>query len=463
MSHLKEQVSRPDKSLGQDKRLRAEPPGPRVSVVRAVFETVRRGHGSTRREITARTCLTPSVVARAIRDLIDLGLLENSARGASTGGRAPSTLTVAGRERHVLALAFEASKVTVALADLTGRLVVQRTCVLADRHRPEEALALVETAYDSMLATHGRDSEALVAVGASLPAGIDPCHNNSIVACLMPEWIGFPLSEWLAARFGQLVYLANDVKAVALAELRAGRLRDSTCGVVVKLDTGVGSSITIGDELFWGAGGWSGDLGHVCVGDDADVRCRCGNQGCLEALVGLDSLLAEARRAATDCSSKYLHDRLLKQGQLGIDDIAACASAGDQVALRILHRAGERVGGVLSMVVNMLNPEVILLCGTVSSAGDFLLSGIRSEIFRHAHPFSTRNLTIECSSQADGAEVLGAAWHALDNHYACIGIVPAQQLLRARPVREAEGAFLPMRDSTHWHRPSESLVLASVD
>jgi predicted NBD/HSP70 family sugar kinase/ribosomal protein S25 len=389
----------------------------KTPALRQVLEEVRLGAASTRREVVARTGLSASVAARAIRELVDVGLLEYAERASSTGGRAARTFRLAQGRRLVLAIDIEAARISAGVTDLGGHMLAQVDSVLPRDYEPAEALAQLDVAFQRLCGELGIGPDHLAAVGCSLPGAIDVYDGDAIVACLPPQWVRFPLRDRLAERFGRPVWLQNDAKAMAIAELRVGGLRGSSSGLVVKLDSGVGAGITVGDNLHPGSQGWAGDIGHICIDDARDVLCRCGSRGCLEASVGADALVASATAAARRGESALLETGLEAHGELTIADIASCASRGDQAALLILQNASERVGKVLSMTVNVLNPDVIVLSGALPAATESFLSGIRRQIYQHSHPFATRHLAIEQSAFAEGAGVVGAAWLALDNYF----------------------------------------------
>lgn len=375
----------------------------RSPALRSVLQVVRLQTATTRREVVEQTGLTVSVVARAIRDLIDCGLLEYAEATSSTGGRAARCLQLPKGSSQVLARAEAA---------------------LPLDYSPKEALTQIDRAYRRICLERQCSTADLVSVGVSLPGAVARGDDERVVASsLHPDWLRFPLQERLLERFECPVSLENDVKAVALAELRAGSLRGTNCGLVVKLDAGVGAGITVGDWIHRGTQGWAGDLGHICVDEEHDARCHCGNRGCLEAFVGTDAALGAATAAAEAGESELLAACLETRGRITMTDIASCASRGDQAVLRILQNASELVGKVLATTVNILNPDVIVLSGSLVTTEAFL-SGVRAKIYQHSHPFATRHLIVERSAFGAAAGLLGAVWLALDHYF--ISVLPPE-------------------------------------
>jgi glucokinase len=159
--------------------------------------------------------------------------------------------------------------------------------------------------------------------------------------------------------------------------------------------TGIGSGIISSGQLQRGADGTAGDLGHVRVARGADVVCRCGNVGCLEALASgaavARSLAAQGVEAATGA------------------DVVELASHGSIAAVQALRQAGRDIGEVLATCVNLLNPSVIVIGGSVAAAGEHVMAGVREVVYHRSPPLATTNLRIGLSRAGERAAVMGAS------------------------------------------------------
>src|ERR687886_2040741 len=158
---------------------------------------------------------------------------------------------------------------------------------------------------------------------------------------IMPGWNGFPVRDTLAAALGAPVMVDNDVNIMALGELHAGTARSVDDFLFVKIGTGIGCGIILDGQVYRGADGAAGDIGHIRI-DDSGPTCTCGNEGCLEAWFGGAALARDAEAAARSGRSSLLADRLAAAGTLSAVDVGAAAAAGDPVAVALVHDGGQR-------------------------------------------------------------------------------------------------------------------------
>jgi len=180
--------------------------------------------------------------------------------------------------------------------------------------------------------------------------------------------------------------------AAALGEWSEGTARGAQLAVLVRLDDRIEVAIVSDGRIFSGAHGGAGELGHVLV-DPAGALCRCGNRGCLETYV----------------SSGALCEQLLRShGPLGIEQVLALSAAGDRGCRRVLHDAGRHVGRALAGLCNAIDPDVVVLGGTLAAAGDVLLEPVRTAIAQHTVPGAAMRVEVTTSALGERAELLGA-------------------------------------------------------
>ncbi|HTF49224.1 MAG TPA: ROK family protein, partial [Pseudonocardia sp.] len=212
---------------------------------------------------------------------------------------------------------------------------------------------------------------------------------------IMPGWHGYPVTTRLRRSFGCPVLLENDVNLRALGEARA-LPADQAPLLFVKVGTGIGGGlITSAGVLHHGADGAAGDIGHIRVRGAPDVRCVCGNIGCIEAVA---SASAVARR---------LSESLPGAEVATINDVRALVSQGDPTAVALIREAAGLIGEVVATLVHFYNPARVTIGGSVAAASDELLAGIRAVVYQRALPLATRNLVLANSVLGEYAGVAG--------------------------------------------------------
>lgn len=390
------------------------PPAGQYDALVEVLDQVRDGRARTRPEIMSRTGLSRAIVAQRVAELVSRGLLEEAEFGPSTGGRAPRILRFRADSGFVLAADLGATHVTVAAADLSGRLLAHHEEPSDIAAGPEVVLGRVRELFDQLLASRDHSTGRLWGIGLGVPGPVEFSSGRPVAPPIMPGWDGYPVRDVLAERYDVPVWVDNDVNVMALGEVRAGIARDHELVVFVKIGTGIGAGIVERGRLLRGAQGAAGDVGHIQVTDDASVICRCGKIGCLEALAGGGAIARRAEEAARSGRSPVLADLLAQHERLSARDVAYAASHGDHVALELFDEAGRLVGAMLAGVVNLLNPSLIVIGGGVARVGDSLLASIRHTVYGRSLPLATRELVIQRGALGHRGGVIGAASMVVD-------------------------------------------------
>jgi glucokinase-like ROK family protein len=396
-----------------------------------ILDLVRRGGRISRTELARRSRLTKPTVSAIVDELLTEGVVREVGFGESVagGGRPARLLEFNDASAAYLGIHFGVRTTTVAVADARGtiRLLRGRPSLLGSPARSVKAVRpLVAEALQAAKVPRARVEGA----GATVPGLID---QESGVCVLAPNlgWRDFPLREALAEEIGVPVLVNNITQAAAVAEGRVGAARGARSYVWLYVGSGVGSGVVLDGRLFYGQRGFSGEIGHCPVVEDGP-ECGCGRRGCLEtvaSVMALDRAVAAALAARQKTSLSEL------EGPIDAAAIAAAATAGDAVARRILMEVSEHIGRGISYLLNVLNPEMIVLGGPVAQAGEILLAEVRASVARHA--LLPKGIQIVPSTLADRAELTGAVLLAMDQHVRSYRIVggPAAATGGGRPSR----------------------------
>jgi predicted NBD/HSP70 family sugar kinase len=355
-----------------------------------VFALIHDGLVHTRAEIGRRTDLSRTAVAARVRQLVELGLVVEDAAGAMTGGRPAGKLRVNAAGGVVLAASLGASKTKLGVCDLAGAVLAE-TGLDVDTTLGPKVLTAVAEGLDELREKVDRPVRG---VGVCVPGPVDVAAGTVLESPLLPGWGGVPITLGFP---GVPVLVDNDVNALTLAE-RA--VRPGVADLLhIKVSTGIGAGIIAGGVLQRGVHGAAGEIGHNPVADGGGVVCRCGNVDCLEAVASGAALVAALRAGGRDVAD--------------VPGVVALVRAGDPEAVALVRHAGRRIGAVLAVAVNLLNPQVVVFGGDLAEAFEPLLAGVREQIYRRAVVPVTRELAIEQSALGAGAGVAGCAAMAL--------------------------------------------------
>jgi predicted NBD/HSP70 family sugar kinase len=356
-----------------------------------------REHGMvSRAEIARRTGLSRSTVSSLVSELQADGLVierpEPAAAHGDQGGRPPILLSFDASAGVAVGIDFDHHHVRVAVSDLSSRILAEREQQLDTDHAAHEGLDAAAELVGELLAEAGVDEARVIGAGMCLPG---PIHRPTGVVgstAILPGWVGVAAAEEMHRRLALPILVDNDANLAALAEAAFGAGRDAKDLVYLMISSGIGAGLVLNGRLYRGAEGLAGELGHVLVDADGPV-CRCGNRGCLETVAGTDALADLLRRSHGDLDGRAIV-RLAHEGDLG--------------CRRVVADAGRAIGKAAATLVNVLNPELLIVGGDLSDAGELLLGGVRESLERSALPTAVQAAQVVAGSLGDRAEVLGA-------------------------------------------------------
>jgi len=363
-----------------------------------LFQLLRDGLPRTRAELAAMTGLARSTVGLRLEALGELGLVGPYADAVSTGGRPPSRVALIPSARVVLGADVGAGHLSTALTDLMGRQLISRRTALEVSDGPEPVLSLLVAEADALLAELGRSRDDLIGVGIGLPGPVEFATGRPVNPPIMPGWDGFDVPGWMRRHLDVPVLVDNDVNLMALGE-RSRSWPDRDHFLFVKVATGIGAGIISGGRLQRGAQGIAGDIGHVQVARGAGIPCHCGNVGCLEAVASGPAVAAALRRVGHDVP--------------GGAEVIDLVRRGDLDAIMAVRQAGRDLGEVLTACVNLVNPSVIAIGGSMAQAGEHLIAGVREVVYSRSMPLATEHLSIVQSRSGVDAAIIGASMLAI--------------------------------------------------
>lgn len=279
--------------------------------------------------------------------------------------------------------------------------------------------------FQAMLAhvEHPRPVPLVLVIG--LPGPMDTSRGIPVKPPIMPGWDGFPVADALRAKLGCAVLVENDVNLRALGEARALALDQSPL-LYIKVSSGIGGGlVTSTGELYHGADGSAGDIGHVRVHDAEQALCRCGNYGCIEAVASTPAILAQLQaRDTVGAKLPSTHEEL-----------TAALRANEQVAVGLVREAAGRIGEVVATLVHFYNPARIVVGGGLTVASDDMLAGIRAVVYRRALPLATRNLVISQPSLGEWSGTGGGLVLGIEHALTESGLSAALAAARMAPNR----------------------------
>jgi glucokinase len=289
--------------------------------------------------------------------------------------------------------------------------------VLAYVHGPTQAaegpLAVIERMeawIEQAIRESGLARDEIIAIGIGVPGSYDPATNIiHFLPSLPTGWPSVPLGQEIESRVGRPTMLINDARAFVLAEAVFGAGQGADTVVGMTLGTGIGGGVVIGGRLHLGLGDTAGNVGHQIIDFNGPI-CRCGSRGCLEAYASGPAIVTLGIKAIQEGRTTAIRD--LVTGDLNSvtpEVIVQAAELGDAVAREILDEVGFYLGIGIANLVTLFSPDVVVIGGGVSRAGDWLLQPIRETVRQRCHMTPVDRVRILLSALGEESGVVGAA------------------------------------------------------
>lgn len=356
----------------------------------------------------------PSVTG-LVEELIDSQWVSPIGIAIGSNGRRPVLFGLNTKRNYIAILDVSTHDTKVLLMDARRNLVFREDYPFRIVDNPTFLPSLIQYFKDALTAS-GLTHSDIVAIGISMPGLIDAHRGlNLTYKSLNPAETS--LANWFSQQTGKPVYLINDTKATVLGESRFGRAKGKKQVLAINIDWGVGLGIVVNGEVFQGASGFAGELGHIQV-DPAGELCHCGKIGCLNTITSASALVSRAKRDILAGQASKLSVFRERADQIDIDELILAAQQDDMYAIQILNEAGFQLGKGLSIAISLLNPEMIVVDGVLAKASTFILTSIEQAIRQYCLGDFQNDLRIEVTQLDGAANWLGIHAYVMEDIFA---------------------------------------------
>lgn len=387
-----------------------------------LLETTFWSAGGSRHRMADELGFSKSKANSLIAGLVEQGLLAEAGLQRSTGGRRPENLQLHAGLGVLVGVDIGATSLDVAVLAPNLSVLAHHAEPADVREGPGVVLARVRSLIRELLQRAGFEAKDVIGIGIGVPGPVNFEIGQLVNPPLMPAWDSFSIRDYLREDYAAPVFVDNDVNLMALGEL--WRLKRSLSNfLVIKVGTGIGCGIVCHGEVYRGAAGSAGDVGHICV-DQEGPRCHCGNLGCVEAMAAGPAITRMAVEAAEAGESAALAECLRTQGRIEATDVGQASRAGDAAANAIVQRAGSLIGQMLASIVNFFNPSHVFIGGGITRIGPLFLAAVRQSVYQRSLALSTRHLEIQYTPLEGQGGLIGAGVLAMQETLKVRGVAP---------------------------------------
>lgn len=375
-----------------------------------IYNIIRTKGEINRMGITGLSGVSKSTISLQINKLIQLGLVEEKI--PSDSSQRKLKLKICEDIGYVAGVFLGISKLSLTIFSLDMKIKSEKVHFFDSISDPEKTNGEIISQLKILCAESG--ISRLWGIGIGFPFPVNFREGRPDSPPNVPLWHDYPLKTLYEKEFNCPVLVDNDVNVMALGEGSQGCAREESNFLFIKVGTGIGAGLIVNGEIYRGAKGCAGDIGHIAV-DGCHAQCHCGNKGCLEAIAGGRALAAQAAAKASSGESPYLAELSMANRRLTSLDINNGAISGDLTCIQLIMAAGNHIGEVAAKLVNFFNPSSIIIGGGVAGFGNLFIGAIRESIIRRSLHLATYDLTVRLSELKEKSGPAGAGTLIIDH------------------------------------------------
>lgn len=366
-----------------------------------VLNLIRKYNIISSSELVNYTGMRPSTIFNILKELSGKSLVINVGKGDSTekGGKKPFLWKLDTSSAYVVGLDIEINKITAVVLNLEGE-VLAKDCITHDKIRDiEDFVTLIEKNVESIIQISNIEMEKVLGIGIALPAIVDN-KNGIIIRTDVFSEENIPLVEKLSAKFDIAIYIENNANAAAVGAKWAGAAkgRKNFLVALIEFDKGIGGlglGIMIDEHIYRGCSNCAGEINVP--------------------IMNLDQMLIYFRHELKN--SKILHEYNSKPEELEIEVLIKAALEGDESALSLFNRLGYQIGNLISQSVALLNPDALVIAGTIADLGEIIVNPIKDVMLKDTIPFIGEKLKIRTSLHGSSSVAVGGACLILSDFF----------------------------------------------
>lgn len=373
-----------------------------------VLRYLRESGPLSRARLADLTGLNKTTVSSLVETLLEAGLVHAVGLDTSGGGRPATLLDLAPQAGHIIGVELGVGFILVVLTDFVGQIVWRHLQETDSNESQEAIIAYALDLVDQARAVSRAREVRLLGLGLTLPGMVD-VQKGVLLFSPNLQWRNVALGQIFSDHVGVRVFVDNDASAGALGEHLFGVARQAQSFIFLTAGVGLGGGLFLNGDLYRGVGGIAGEIGHISVTMDRSRPCRCGNRGCWETFGNQYSLIARVQALLEVGRSSLIPQFMAEQlAPLNLSIVTQAADAGDAVALEALAETGAVIGVGVANLINIFNPELVVVGGAMSTAGHHLLPSIKKVVKERALAEMLRQVQIVLSVFGPDASVMGA-------------------------------------------------------
>lgn len=359
---------------------------------------------STIPELSKEFNISIPKINECINELIEDALVQDNGKSTSGIGRKPNSYGLLPNAAFFVGVQVSHDHLSIVVMNMKKDIIASQEEISHRLENNQESLQNICREINQFIATHQIQKDKILGVGINLSGRINYRTGYSY------SYFNFyedPLSKYFEQELQLRTYLENDSKALAYGEFSSGILKDEKDALFVNVDNGIGLGILINGKIYYGKSGFSGEFGHIPIFDN-DIICRCGKKGCLETEASgfalRNRVIAALQNGATSILTKKFNDL----EDIRLSDIITAAKKDDNLAIELINELGEKLGRGLATLINIFNPEIIIVGGILAKSEEYLMLPLKNAVNKFSLSIVNKDTKLAYSNNGEKLAAFGA-------------------------------------------------------
>ncbi len=360
---------------------------------------------STLAELTKELRISIPTITKLVQELVEENIVTDLGKVETPGGRRPNVFGLTNTTIYFAGINVGRDRMTFVITDLQNNIiqeVVDDTFELSDR---SQCLDKICDNIEHFINNCGIDKSHILGVGVCIVGRVNTHQGRSYKYFTSVEE---SLRDIIERRIGIRVLVENDTRSRCYAEYTCGRSKDESNVLYLHLGLGVAIGIVVNGKLFYGKNGFAGEFGHIPFFNNEKI-CFCGKKGCLETEVSGIAIEEKMSELVKNGANTILRPKYERQETIHINDIIAAARNDDNLSIELIEEAGEKIGKAVAILINIFNPETVIVGGNLAAAGDYIMLPLKSATNKYSLNLVYKDTKFRLSKMSENAPAWGVA------------------------------------------------------
>ena len=375
-----------------------------ITLKKRIMSHFARSGDCTIADLCRETNASIPTITKLLGELIEDGFVLDYGKVETGGGRKPNLYGLNASSVLFMGVEVKRQSLNIALLDFKENIVCTREKIPFVLANTTESFDELCTKINDFVYEANVNKRKIFGVVINISGRVNTTTGYSYSYY---PFEGEPLSKLIESKVGIKTYLENDTRAMAYGEFAGGVVKDERNVLFINVSRGIGLGIMIDGKLYYGNSGFSGEFGHIPFYNN-DTICHCGKRGCLETEASGSALERTVEQLISAGKSSILSSKFQKGDKIRLEDIVQAALQEDVLAIEQIEKVGEKLGRAVAMLINLFNPELVIVGGTLSAVGEYIMLPIRSAINKYSLTLVSKDTSIKASKLGDKAGAIGA-------------------------------------------------------